>query len=230
MWLAAKNLTPPARPMMLASICPGCGVVLPAGSGGRCAHCSRPQRSGSSRPELDRYAWQRLRRAARLRDGNRCIRCGSSERLHVHHTVPGSNLLEDLVTLCSRCHGREHTRIKLPANKPVFRGEARHAPTPRSPRVSSRDAESGAVVARPSKTLQERVRDRSFCRSTFGQWHRHCSGVLSEMGGRALRQLGPPTTTLIRLSASRQRVQNGLGALTAKGRTIGQSSLFGGFA
>jgi len=96
----------------LARLCPSCGVVLPGGSQGRCARCARPQRPGSSRPELDRSAWQKLRRAARLRDGDRCVRCGSTERLSVHHAVPGSNLLNDLVTLCSRCHGREHRRKK----------------------------------------------------------------------------------------------------------------------
>jgi hypothetical protein len=53
---------------------------------------------GSSRPEVDGYAWQKLRRAARLRDGNRCVRCGSIERLSVHHDVAGSNLLDDLIT------------------------------------------------------------------------------------------------------------------------------------
>jgi hypothetical protein len=36
---------------------------------------------------------------ARLRDGNRCVRCGSSKRLSVHHAVEGSNLLEDLLAL-----------------------------------------------------------------------------------------------------------------------------------
>jgi 5-methylcytosine-specific restriction endonuclease McrA len=96
----------------LARLCPSCGVVLPLGTRGRCIRCARPQRSGSSRPELDRSAWQRLRRAARLRDGNRCVRCGSAERLSVHHAVAGSNALADLITLCSRCHAREHAREK----------------------------------------------------------------------------------------------------------------------
>jgi 5-methylcytosine-specific restriction endonuclease McrA len=94
----------------LAHICPSCGVVLAVGTRGRCPRCAKPQRPGSSRPELDRSAWQKLRRAARLRDGNRCVACGSTKRLSVHHAVAGSNLLEDLVTLCSRCHAREHRR------------------------------------------------------------------------------------------------------------------------
>jgi 5-methylcytosine-specific restriction endonuclease McrA len=96
--------------MLLARLCSNCGRVLPAETRGRCRACKRLPRSGSSRPELDRFAWQRLRHAARLRDGNGGVRCGSTHRLSVHHTVSGSNLLEDLVTLCARCHAREHTR------------------------------------------------------------------------------------------------------------------------
>jgi 5-methylcytosine-specific restriction endonuclease McrA len=95
---------------VLARICSGCAALLPAGTRGHCARCAKPRRSGSSRPEINTAAWQRLRRAARMRDGNRCVRCAASERLSVHHAVEGSSLLEDLVTLCSRCHRREHAR------------------------------------------------------------------------------------------------------------------------
>jgi 5-methylcytosine-specific restriction endonuclease McrA len=105
--------------MVLAFVCPSCGAVLRSRTRGRCPGCTRPQRSGSSRPELDRSAWQKLRRAARVRDRNRCVRCGATERLSVHHAVPGSNLLEDLVTLCSRCHAREHSK-KIPEQENRF--------------------------------------------------------------------------------------------------------------
>jgi predicted HNH restriction endonuclease len=39
----------------------------------------------------------------------------------VHHAVEGSNLLEDLLTLCSRCHAREHKR-KASAKEAIFLG------------------------------------------------------------------------------------------------------------
>ena len=104
---------------MLARVCSNCGALLPAGMRGRCARCAKPPRSGSSRPEIDTAAWQKLRRAARMRDGDRCVRCGSTERLSVHHTVAGSNLLEDLATLCSRCH-RENTVAESPSMQAVF--------------------------------------------------------------------------------------------------------------
>jgi 5-methylcytosine-specific restriction endonuclease McrA len=123
MHLSARDSSPLALAgltgVTLARACSRCGVLLPAGMRGRCPRCRRPQRSGSSRPELDRSAWQRLRRAARLRDGNRCVRCGAIQRLSVHHAVEGSNRLADLVTLCSRCHAREHAR-KAPVKQTVF--------------------------------------------------------------------------------------------------------------
>jgi 5-methylcytosine-specific restriction endonuclease McrA len=126
------------RKVMLARTCPSCGILLPVSTRGRCPTCTRPPRSGSSRPELNRSAWQRLRRAARLRDGDRCVRCGSNERLSVHHAVAGSNLLSDLVTLCSRCHRREHARAtSLQGEGRFFREEAA-TPTARSAPVSSK--------------------------------------------------------------------------------------------
>lgn len=42
------------------------------------------------------------------RDGNRCLRCGSTDSLQVHHIKPvvqgGNNEKDNLATLCSECH------------------------------------------------------------------------------------------------------------------------------
>lgn len=50
--------------------------------------------------------WQRL--SAELRKGNYCHRCGSTERLAVHHIIPvtkgGDRNPKNLVTLCPGCH------------------------------------------------------------------------------------------------------------------------------
>ena len=51
--------------------------------------------------------WKALRREARKRDGNRCVECGATERLEVHHLTYeriGRERLEDVVTLCQPCH------------------------------------------------------------------------------------------------------------------------------
>lgn len=46
------------------------------------------------------------------RDKNKCTKCGSKEKLHVHHIVPkskgGSNESQNLTTLCDLCHAEEH--------------------------------------------------------------------------------------------------------------------------
>ena len=64
------------------------------------------------------YRWQyqksnrldeNIRKAVILRDGCKCMECGKSNcRLEVHHIKPkrlkGSNTLDNLITLCTKCH------------------------------------------------------------------------------------------------------------------------------
>jgi 5-methylcytosine-specific restriction endonuclease McrA len=91
-----------------------------------CLVCRAHHPSGSTCPKRERrrYAASRQRRtrstarrqqaraAARRRDGNRCRRCGSTDKLEVHHIVGlqdgGSEYdLNNLITLCSSCHHAE---------------------------------------------------------------------------------------------------------------------------
>lgn len=56
--------------------------------------------------------WQRLRARARARDGERCVRCGEVQGLSVDHRVAvadGGPMwdLDNLETLCSKCHRRK---------------------------------------------------------------------------------------------------------------------------
>ena len=49
-------------------------------------------------------------------DNYQCVKCGSKENLEIHHKIPYSNFLlprnanklENLVTLCKKCHQSEH--------------------------------------------------------------------------------------------------------------------------
>ncbi|MBX7184804.1 MAG: HNH endonuclease [Vicinamibacteria bacterium] len=72
-------------------------------------------------PEHDRKIPDPVRRKVLLRDGHKCSRCGWShgswnasdprnlEVHHVeHHAQGGSNLEENLLTLCNICHDEEH--------------------------------------------------------------------------------------------------------------------------
>lgn len=67
---------------------------------------SRAWRGGSTR------AWRNVRAQALARDGHRCVQCGTSGPLQVHHVVPlaegGSMALDALTTLCEHCHRAAH--------------------------------------------------------------------------------------------------------------------------
>lgn len=58
--------------------------------------------------------WDDLRGAVLKRDDYECQSCPNNEdrKLNVHHIVPlgcgGTNTLRNLISLCSRCHGRVH--------------------------------------------------------------------------------------------------------------------------
>lgn len=82
-----------------------------------------PSRSGASRPDLNTSRWQTVRQQVRMRDRNRCVGCGATEKLSVHHVVKakdgGRDVLDNLVTLCVRCHRRADARGSLFLSDPV---------------------------------------------------------------------------------------------------------------
>jgi 5-methylcytosine-specific restriction endonuclease McrA len=92
---------------------------------------TKQKRSGSSRPELSKAQWQRVRRAVRQRDGDACRNCGASgewARLSVHHLLPaalgGTDDMANLVTLCSTCHPvyeKAARTLTLPVDVPSAR-------------------------------------------------------------------------------------------------------------
>ena len=53
-----------------------------------------------------------VRRKVYARDGFRCALCDSTKYLQIHHVIPrgqgGSDFVENLITLCSVCHGQAH--------------------------------------------------------------------------------------------------------------------------
>ena len=52
------------------------------------------------------------RKAIYCRDGYRCALCDSTQYLQIHHIIPrgkgGNNEPDNLITLCSKCHGAAH--------------------------------------------------------------------------------------------------------------------------
>lgn len=88
---------------MPTSFCVICRTRIPRGS-----RCKRHALKSPSNREWHRPGAARVRERVLERDGHRCTRCGSSERLEVHHIVPvakgGPTSLETCVTLCHGCH------------------------------------------------------------------------------------------------------------------------------
>jgi hypothetical protein len=75
---------------------------------------------------------ERLRREVFARDGHRCIACHGMRRLHAHHVVfrsrGGPTRLDNLATLCAKCHGLLHEGfLDIEVVEGAFEGrDARH--------------------------------------------------------------------------------------------------------
>ncbi len=61
---------------------------------------------------LDPVSYEQLRHQVLCRDGWRCQSCGTMSNLEVHHrefrSHSGDDSEENLITLCSDCHRRNH--------------------------------------------------------------------------------------------------------------------------
>jgi 5-methylcytosine-specific restriction endonuclease McrA len=71
----------------------------------------RARRKARHRAYLRSPAWNNRRRDALVRAGGRCMDCGSTRDLHVHHLTykrHGREEARDLRVLCSRCHRKRH--------------------------------------------------------------------------------------------------------------------------
>jgi DNA-directed RNA polymerase subunit RPC12/RpoP len=66
--------------------------------------------------QLKQEEWYNKREEIKLRDQNKCIKCGSRIELHVHHTYYKRNLKaweypdECYQTLCAICHKKVHNK------------------------------------------------------------------------------------------------------------------------
>ena len=84
------------------------------------------------RIKLGKQVYRRLMKRVMERDGWRCQKCGSLENLQVHHTIrrsqQGNDSLENLVTLCARCHMKEHGQLAYEVEALQVIKRSRHAP------------------------------------------------------------------------------------------------------
>jgi hypothetical protein len=84
-------------------IVPGCAVLVSKGS--RC-----PRHRIKKTPRLNGWERQRIRDKVLERDGNRCVKCGGTDGLQVHHLDgwKAGDPLGRLVTLCAEHHLEAH--------------------------------------------------------------------------------------------------------------------------
>ena len=66
-----------------------------------------------ARLRLDPVSYEKLRQQVLRRDGWRCQSCGEMSNLEVHHkqfrSQSGHDTEENLITLCTGCHGSLHS-------------------------------------------------------------------------------------------------------------------------
>lgn len=67
-----------------------------------------------TRIRLRRKEYGELRHRVLRRDGWRCQVCGSAYNLQIHHLQSrhhlGHDIMENLISLCVRCHGKAHSK------------------------------------------------------------------------------------------------------------------------
>lgn len=93
------------------------------------AHAVCPRRKGHrkvkrspNRGRLEAKAWKARKEECFLRDGATCVDCGiclvtSGEITDIHHVIKrskgGTDSLENLVTLCRKCHNKRHPEHRV---------------------------------------------------------------------------------------------------------------------
>lgn len=87
-----------------------------------------PSWKGEDSPDRESAQWHRNRRYVLERDGA-CLVCGSLRRLAVHHKIPWEpnqadpHAMDNLATLCRRCHDRIHSLTRRVAQLEPLKSE-----------------------------------------------------------------------------------------------------------
>jgi 5-methylcytosine-specific restriction endonuclease McrA len=100
--------------------------------------------------------WQRKRRQALERAGDRCQVCNKDRGLDVHHRTYerfGSERLDDLTVLCRACHSLFHETRKARANQPKKAKKPQQA----SKKVRALTAENERLHAVQARNRQQRA-------------------------------------------------------------------------
>lgn len=106
---------------IVAYRCEECDAIdVPAGAGLKRLHPVDADALACDADHIDRQGGRRssipprIRRQVLARDRHRCVRCGSTRFLHIHHrhrrADGGQHTLANCVTVCAPCHRLHHAR------------------------------------------------------------------------------------------------------------------------
>lgn len=110
--------------MVVTKVCPTCNQIFTPSGYGKMRHdqvyCSHTCKGAGCRgarnpawmggsPAYRGPDWPTIQKQVVTMDGGRCVLCGSTDDLNVHHIEPyrisQKNEMSNLATLCDRCHG-----------------------------------------------------------------------------------------------------------------------------
>lgn len=109
--------------------------------------------------------WKKLRAFVLRRDGGKCVRCGSTDRLQAHHKLYRddweSALASDLETLCRSCHEKQHPDKQVVKTAEVY--------PPVNPSIGTRkEIETARSMRQISRAQYLELREKL---TAMGQWN-----------------------------------------------------------
>ena len=114
--------------------CEHCGKTFMRKRSSKQKYCSLQCKYDHDKNGFDHYfyttkEWHRTRSLVLIRDNFTCKSCGSKfkSKLHVHHLIPkvygGDESLENLITLCNKCHRKIHLEMDSNINLKIPSGD-----------------------------------------------------------------------------------------------------------
>ena len=145
-----------------------------------------------------------MRRRVLARDGHRCRHCGSGRSLMLHHVVwrseGGNHRVDNLLTLCARCHGLVHEGFLQVAKSPDGTavctdraGRGLWEPLPGRPVLRPSPAPDAAALAPTADDVPEYLEPHQVPAVVDGAWwlrHQHC--LEWSRDGRSVHLRRPP--------------------------------------
>ena len=89
-------------------LCPDCEAIINK-------HMEYCDKCGLKLKSKSRYIPKTIKKIIWLRDGGKCVECGSQENLEFDHIIPfskgGANTVKNIQILCSKCNKKKSNKI-----------------------------------------------------------------------------------------------------------------------